>query len=614
MLIGKVAFKYIKSKRSSKGGSKSETAAFNQIYTLNMYGSLLNPLLLVYETGILYSKQNTEQNNSKSENAHRAYHLKTHILAESNVPLTLYGNRTVDESSTSDNYGLNWRGKFQTLPKTNLDINRSVTETWQNTDYRLKLRKDLTNSKNEFDYTLSEIEARKSPTKHSTTAMNFTNRTSISRSTSINFRAAKGTSEADDGAKSHAEGLSVGLSSSPSKRFNQSHGYYYNNSEAGDSQQTGEGYNGSMGYGFSDDLHSSMSLATSHSETDSLTTRRETDVLSTSGSLSYRASRKLSISESIRYSTVDILGSTAGQDNMSDKTSLKVRTRASYHTKLSWANMSTAYGLGYVEETRTGNISTDQRDRGTAIHQNLSLKLTGMDAWGYAAVAASSGYGYSEPLKGDYNNQNFNFSTSAVNKIWKKYVDLSASYNKSIHRSSWIAADDSERDRLSLRGRSLYLTEYLNPDGNGRTVLNFQASRTSASDDFEGKRINNAQSIDMNHNRILYNGMLSGSIGYGSNQSSFGDNKDSSMHVNIWGQYERMLLRRIAWKAKFNNKMEKTAGYKRYRSSIINNFRYRLRVWTLGAEHQFRWRRQSRSRSTDNRIMLNASRGFVRVF
>jgi hypothetical protein len=615
ILTGRMTFQYDQSKSRSRGGGGTKSSGFNQNYTLSLSGKFLNRLLVIYNTGIGYNKRDRENPTSTIETDRLSYYLRVHFLPESDIPLILYGKRTISGDSTIDNYSLSWRGEFRRMPKTSLNIGRSngkddLTE-WQSTNYRLNLYKKKEKSTNIFYYNLSKSEDITDSKKSSTMAMNFSNQTRISRNTSVGFNTTKGESKGTGTTKSSAEGIGVSLRSAPSNKFTHSHSYSYSKNKSASSQIETEGYGGNMSYRLSDQLASSISLSVANTDNDSLTSKREIDSLNTFWRLSYQASKKLSLSESIAYTTTTTSGSEAGQTNLIDLNSLRVTTRARYRTKLSWASMSTGYGIGYREESRAGGDAADPEERGASIDQNFSLTFGGIDAMGYAGMSASSVYGYSEEIDGDIGRSNFSLNVNARNKVWLKYVKLTATYRKKINKS-WISAEVREQDRFVIKGNTAYLERYLNPRGNGGTKLSFTSSMGSTSSNFDEKTTSISNSATMNHDRIFARGKLSGLISYNSNLSESSGNKRKDSLLKLSAKYKRPLLRRILWSASASTTMKTINSNRSLSSGIANSFTYALRHWSLKATHSYSIS-HTNSKRTRSRITLTASRGFGRV-
>ena len=614
-IIGVVDFRYDKSRQTNNSGSTDYTN-FNQNYSLNISGNLLNRLLIIYNAGLRYSKQSSDYGTSRSERDTRAYDLSVTLLPVSMIPLTLYNYTRISEGSKTNHYGLKWYGKFRKIPKTSITADRIDASgdgnKRQDTNYRLNMIKRLGRSSNEFDYSLSERVDKTSSEESSTAAMNFANQTQISRNTSINLSAARGVSEGDGIERTVIEGMNARLKSSPGEGLQQEHSYYYSKNKYGIRQNTSQNYDGSINYGFSENLTSRMRVKVSNRESSSLTVENTTDVASMSGALSYRASRKLSLSESISYTKTEFSGSGAGQSNLSDQTILRVSTSANYRTRLNWAKMAAGYRIGYLEESHSSPLTGNQDEEGSALDQRISLSLEGMDAMGYATVNASGGYSYIEALKGDITGRDLNLNIYATNRVWKKHVLLTAAYTKTDYKP-WLTAETQKSDLLVFTGETLYLTRYLNPIGNGRTVLKFKGSRNSTFNTFDGKSIDTSKHIGIGYDRILLRGQLTGFIRYTNTQSEYTGNKQDTTNSELGAGYKRALFRRIAWEAKAMRASTTAGSYKTVNTSISNKFEYSLRRWSIGTAHEYRILRYSNSKSTENRIILTASRTFVRI-
>jgi hypothetical protein len=427
--------------------------------------------------------------------------------------------------------------------------------------------------------------------------MNFSNRTKISRNTDFYLGAARGAFAASESSETIVEGVTARISSSLGKKFSQSHSYNYARSASEDSTDESNNYSGNMRYRFSKRLTSNLSLTTSSSDSESLTIEKQTDSLSTAGSLSYALGRGFSLSERINYTKEQTSSSDAGQSNLGDLTRLRVTTAVGYGKRLRWARLGAGYSIGYLEEKRTG----DPVD-GNAVNQNFSISLSGMDAMGYATVNASTRYSYTERLTGNLNYNTTTFALDARNKIWKKYISLAGSYTGEEIKSGTVS-ENTKKDQLSLGGSVLYFK---------KVRIAFGAKTENNYNEYDGKSTLTSKKFSIGYSRQLYNGNLIAQMLYMDTDSDFRDNSQKTANIVYSAAYRKLLLRRIPWEASLYRTKQTTDGILSVDTKLTNSFLYRLRAWSLGASHQYSLSEYLNTRTSETRIMLTASRSFIR--
>ena len=617
IIKGKISLEYDYKK---KGDEPSHTGTFTQEYHLDITGNLLNRLLIIYDAGIEYHREDTAYASSRNSSSFHSYYFRTTILPKSTIPLTLHGRRSVSNttSTTSTNtYGLWWSGFFQSLPRTRFGVTNTDTKgdniKTTRTRYDLRLTKSTARTHNELNTNLTQRKDRLTSDEDTNSAINFHNKTNISRSTSVDVSYARGVSKGDGTPKMTVEGVSASIYSKPDAGVKQRHYYSYFENENIDGIDTSEDYSGMLDYDFSDRLTSNVKIEVLREDSDKLTIKRETELTRTMGELRYQASNKLSLYEKIEYEMQDVYGSTAGLTNQVDYTRLNVYSGAAYHTKLSWADMHSSYSAGYLESSSTDSSALGETE-GKALDQQFSLDLSKMDAMGYAVVNTRGEYSYSTAFEGNLDSTVTRLNIFANNTVWRNYVRLSGSYDRS-EVSSNISARNEFIETLRFVGQTLYLTKYLNKKDNGKTKLTLTADRIKKANDTNLRYGNTLTTKDLhlNHDRVLFRGLLNASVQSIDTESEYGNSVSSTLQHKFRVDYTRPLLRRISWKATGTHTRHTVNKTKTNMTSIINTLRYRLRRWAFSAEHRYNAHTISKSKTTEHRWLLKASRGFMRV-
>src|SRR4030067_2294374 len=241
-LMGQVHFQYLRETEDRDNYAKTVSNDFIQEYTLDMRGYYASRRLLIYDADWGYINKQNSTNTTDTNTGLHNYYLSTTLLPLSYIPLTLYANRqsrTIetapsDSSSIRTEFGLSWSLVFRRLPETTLRARRIQTDNSdgsnQTTDtYQVGMKKDIGPTKNRLNYSLSNSSLdEKSASQY---ALNFNNDTNISRSTIFRLGATRGVTESWDNPASTVNGLTLSLTSSPSREFSQSHGDGYFSSE-----------------------------------------------------------------------------------------------------------------------------------------------------------------------------------------------------------------------------------------------------------------------------------------------------------------------------------------------------------------------------------------------
>src|SRR3970282_1047882 len=110
-----------------------KTSSFEQRYSLDVRGRLIDPKLIVYNMGIEFVDTDQKTDGGESHREVNNYKFNSIILRKSRIPLTLTANRNTSEATfagktTTDNFGVDWYLKFRTLPWTRLTYDKTQTK------------------------------------------------------------------------------------------------------------------------------------------------------------------------------------------------------------------------------------------------------------------------------------------------------------------------------------------------------------------------------------------------------------------------------------------------------------------------------------------------------
>ena len=607
-LIGQVHFLYFREAEDRDNNAKTVSNDFIQEYTLDMRGYYASRRLLIYDAGWGYINKQTNTNTTDTDTGIHNYYLSTTLLPLSYIPLTLYANRqsrtietaSSDSSSIRTEFGLSWSLFFRRLPETTLRARRIQTdnsdESNQTTDiYQVGMKKDIGPTKNRFNYSLSNSSLdEKSASQY---ALNFNNDTDISRSTIFRLGATRGVTEAWDNPTSTVNGLSLSLESAPSKEFTQRHSYAYFNNETNGDSQTGSVYYGQMSYDFSTRLASSLSLNVNNNLSDSGTSTAESESFSTTANVNYRLTSAVGLSQLVAYSRTET-NSNDPAANVSDLETLNTMTSVSYGKKLNWATLGARGGLGYTDEK-------SQDARGQAIRQDYSITLAGIDLNKYIGASASINYLKETTISGDnIDSTNKNYNLSMYNKMWRKYVESTASYTRSVYET-YLTDFGSTKDTFQFRANSKY---YKN------TQLYANARYQKSSQGLVGDSRNTSAGFGGKHIRNLYRGKLALSLSYTISDSTYDGGADSYTTLRYSLGYNRTLFNRIGWAALFDRFEEDASNSFTNQTTITNNLSYALRSWLLSMEHRYTVLEDLNNEVVRTSIMLRASRTFIRLW
>lgn len=606
LLFGRVYFEY-ETGTSEENGRTLEHSAFQQTYSLDTLGNILSRRLMTYDAGVSYTLDNYEQEETTIDTKYLNYYLSTTLLPKSNIPLTLYGSRynettvtTVENERTRTIFGLNWLARFRTLPDTRVMIesqnDASSSSDLTTTAYNVNMSKKIGPTENFLYYNLNTTTDNVNDGNDSQSqAINFNNQTHISRSTRFDFGISRGDASSENEAtpESSVTGVTVGLQSRPSIDFNQDHRYTYYSSDSDGSKSENGTYAGTMFYRFTDRLDSSLNLTAGESTSESADKTEKTTSLGAGFGLNYRLSRKLSLSETASYTKMDTSSETPTNP---DRELFRLLTHLNYNDQLSWAMLASSLRLGYNRDKTTEDLS------GSGVEQGISVALSEIDVNRYVLFNTSADWSKVYNLTGDVWSDNKSFSASAFNKLWRRYVQLSAKFAKS-SQSSWISAGEASSQSVSLNAVSTYFRN---------TRIEFMSEHNQNFDTVTGDSEIDSETLNVSHNRYLAGGSLDFGFIFNMISTKYEDGSDEFTSTSLFARYEKKLLRNLNWLAAASvSKGQGDNASFRDITTFSNLFTYQLRSWLLSMEQKYNHTADQNRDLVENTLLFRALRQFT---
>ncbi|MDO8427115.1 MAG: hypothetical protein Q7T24_06345 [Deltaproteobacteria bacterium] len=609
-LIGVVSFEFEKhSIKQNK--SEQDSSRFRQTYSLDLKGNIFSRRLLIYDTGVRWTKNSysTEDSNVASKNIF--YYLRTTALPLSSIPLTLFASR-IDSSSESGagglsskttSYGLNWFFKFRTLPALALFAQRDKNETGDSkshTDtYRFQAKKKLGPSTNELNYYLTKSDSTIGAAS-TQNVLSFNNTTNISRSTQFALGTTRSNSKDEDGPRSELEGLSLSLNSKPSLEFNQHHSYTSYSTHTDGDEAKGGTYSGDMQYRFSDRLNSNLSLSINSFENNTATSRSKTEGETFGFGINYLLTKTVSLSQTASYLQVRT-NTDDPSANLGDRKTFREVTTIRYNRQLDWARLGASYGLGYVEEKVD---DTTGRFGGKGLDHSASLSLLEIDVNPYVGFNTQLAFSDTQSVSGNVSSVTRNYSIDAFNKRWRQYANMIGRYEKT-SQESFISIYDQKKESFFFSAASTYFKN---------TKIDLTAEHVNNFTEISGFSRSDSESIGIGHNRQLWKGSFSLGFSYNVTNISFTGGAEEITNTLYSATYLKRFSRNIQWQA-FLQRSEKTTNTNFIDTTFLQNqLFYQLRAWSLGAEHKYTITNEPGRELIDSSIIFRASRVFYRAW
>ncbi|OGP14925.1 MAG: hypothetical protein A2052_05345 [Deltaproteobacteria bacterium GWA2_54_12] len=606
LLFGRVYFEY-ESGTTEDNGISRDRSRFLQSYALDTLGNILSRRLMTYDAEVNFTLDSYEQGSTAIDTENVNYYLKTTVLPKSNIPLSLYGSR-LDETLTTTSvtertrtiYGMNWLMRFRTLPDTNIQIERQ-NDTAQSSDmtttlYNVNMSKQVGPTENSLYYNLNTTEDNLRDGRGSQSmSINATNRTKLSRSTIFDLGLSRGdnTSDNSESPDMTINAVTVGLQSRPSLEFNQSHRFTYYGISTDGSDSTNSNYTGNMSYRFTDRLDSNLSLTTGESTSDTPDKSESTTSMGAGFGLNYRISKKLTMSETVNYNRFD---TSANTDTNQDRELFRALTHLTYSDQLSWAQLTSSLRLGYNKDKTTEELS------GSGIEQGVSAALTNIDINRYFIFNTSVDWNRVYNLSGDVWSKNNSYQVSAFNKLWRRYAQLSAKFDRS-SQSSWVSAAETSAENWSVGAASSYFRS---------TKIEATSEHTKTFDTVTGDLSTDSELLTVTHNRYLAGGAIDLGFTYNLVSNSFpgGSNEFSSM--GAFARYNKKLLRNLDWRAGASviRGEGDNASFKNI-TAFDNLLSYPMRSWLLSLEQKYIHTEDQNRDLVENTFLFRAMRQFL---
>ena len=607
LLFGRVYFEYETGTTEDNGSSRDHTR-FIQSYSLDTLGDILSRRLITYDAGVSFNFNNYEQSTNTIDTDTVNYYLKTTLLPKSNIPLDLYGsqfNETLTTSSTESErtrriYGLNWLMRFRKLPDTRIQIERqndfTPSSDSSTTMYNVNMTKAIGPTDNSLYFNMNTTEDNMVSGKDSQSmSVNMTNRTNLSRSTIFDMGLSRGDSSSENPSnpESTVNALTVGLQSTPSVDFHQDHRYTFYNSTTDDKSSDNGTYNGNMSYRFTDRLNSNLSLTAGESSSETPDKIETTNSLGAGFGVSYRLSKKLSLSENVSYSKFD---TTANTETNQDRELFRALTSLTYTDQLPWAQLSSSARLGYNKDKTSDELA------GSGIEQGLSASLSSIDFNRYVLFNTSADWNRVYNLTGDVWSNNHSYQLSAFSRLWRRYAQLSANFGASA-QSSWISSSESNTQEWTINAASSYFRN---------TKIEAGSEHKKTFDSLTGEIETSSDLLTVTHNRYLAGGSLDLGLTYNIISNTFEGGSNRFNSLNLFAKYNKKLTRNLDWiaAASISHGTGDNDTFKNI-NALSNFFTYGLRSWLLSAEQKYLQTEDQNRDLVESTFIFRATRGFL---
>lgn len=606
-LTGLVLFQFDRETNEYSSYNNDENT-FTQKYSLLFTGYAINRRLVILDLGYDYTNEDFRSSNNSRNTGRSTYNASATFLPLSSIPLTLYARRrasrytsTTERHSVDSTYGFKWYLYLRTLPITKMRVERHtldfsdgpsvVTDT-----YRLDLEKTLGPTKNSLSYDM--VNSTRPEPGSSRYTLTFANTTDISKNTHFFLGASRSSGDSALEASTSYTGLSLSLTSNPSRDFTQTHSYNYYKIRTEDNVQTASIYGGDMSYDFTDNLDAAFSLHVDDVTNESPTFGSSSVALGTSMNIGYKLGRRFRLSQLVSYESVQT-NSNDPASNLSDIERLRTLSSIRYNQSINWAFLTASAGVGYTDE-QSGN-----REAGQAIEQKYNLGLTKINLSEYVGADTTLSYTTRKTISGnDIGSSSYDYMLKMYNKVWKEYVKSTASFTKS-KNTSYLDDFSYGRELYRLDGESAYFM---------KTKINAFAERQLQYDKFSGDSTSTSLGFSVSHDRVLLKGQLHLSFSYNTVDKAYSAGYDKIDSTRYGLKYNRQIIRNMGWSLIADRSTQQTRNSYANLTSIKNIVTYPLRSWTLSGDYEYRIIDQTSYQRTQTILMLRATRGFSRVW
>ncbi len=615
-ILAEVTLSFEDFQQNYEDGLKRLDRQFEQIYSLTFKGNLWDPRLIIYDVDFAFDTTDYTTESFSQDNNLFHYGFSTTLLRKLRFPLTLFIYRdTTDISGAAqqenifDVYGFNWLLKFRLLPVTRLALikehttNSSQTIVQENdtTNFSAEMTKNLGPTRNRLNYTFNETKGVQGTNNgQSGKSISFQNSTDVSRHTKFSFSAIRSSfdnsSVETTGGSGEVTGFSSNVTSNPSENFDQSHSYTFFENKGDQGTQRGETYSGNINYKMTKRLSSRLSLNFGDIKNDTTTTNVNTTSVTISGYLNYVITDHLSVQETASYHQFDSSTptSTTGEQNRKD---LSAITTFIYQRRFEWFNLRSSAGGGYTEQ------DVEPLGGGKGVTGVVGISLTKIDL-NYVNLNTAVNWYKFKSLSGDAFEERRTFSAFSTNNFWEKYVQLTLKYNNYLTKA-WIHVLETKTENINFKAKSAYLRS---------TTISTVADYTKTYTPITGKAVATSGNVRIVHTRRLLGGTIKAGGRFSIRKTDSNGIEETTVSANYFTNYSRLLRRNLLWRTdlqytdtKYENSFYRTA-------SANNALIYTLRAWLFSAEFDYAKVDDSYSPWTERKIMLKATRSFLRVF
>src|SRR3989338_4931394 len=394
-----------------------KTSIFEQRYSLDVRGRLIDPRLIVYNMGIEFVDTDQRTDGGESHREVNNYKFNSIILRKSRIPLTLTANRSTSETTsggktTTDNFSVDWYLKFRTLPWTRLTYDKTQTQGTGRNEERessgVEMTKAIGPTDNKISYSVD------------TTTNNIQNYSS--EKTLYTFK--------NDTTLPLNSDFYLGMVN------------YNLLTSNGDVKDETDTTAGSMG------LSTSLNMQSKFSETSSATSSEtESKTMNLSMGSSYVITSELSTTETINYKQEK---STSGDPltGKKERTTIDTSAALNYAKKLSWSAFSAGTSLGWYKET------VEPGAGGEGVSYGFNTGLSGIDMT-YFILSTSYGYSGVDSYVENVDRKEHTFRSDA-NSSYINYLPFTLSY--AYHAmDSYLDSEDGVENTIAATARMIYL-------------------------------------------------------------------------------------------------------------------------------------------------------------
>ncbi|MBI2400257.1 MAG: hypothetical protein HYV23_04260 [Deltaproteobacteria bacterium] len=391
--------------------------------------------------------------------------------------------------------------------------------------------------------------------------------------------------------------VTVGLQSRPSLEFSQTHRYTYYSVSADQTDSTSSAYSGGMSYRFTDRLDSNLSLTSGETTSDTPDKSESTTSMGAGFGLNYRISKKLSLTETLNYSKFDSSSNTPTGINP-DREMFNALTHLTYSDQLPWAQLTSSVRLGYNRDKTSEELS------GSGVEQGFSVALTNIDINRYFIFNTSADWNRVYNLTGDVWSKNNSYQVSALNKLWRRYVQIAAKLSSS-SQSSWVTVAETRAENWSVGATSTYFRN---------TKIEATSEHTKSFDTVTGDLSTDSETLIVTHNRYLAGGAVDLGFTYNIINNTFQGGSNEFSALGAFARYNKKLLRNLDWHAgaSVSRGEGDNSSFKNI-TAFDNLLTYPMRSWLLSLEQKYIHTEDQSRDLVENTFLFRAMRQFLWV-